>query len=172
MDRFPPCLGAIVAMTKDGVIGLNKQLPWHYSEDLRRFKRITLNSCIIMGRLTWESIGSKALPGRRNIVVSRSGVEGVEGYHSIEEALSSCINEQVWIIGGGQIYRSAVDYLTVLDITYVPDTVNDKNAIHFPDIDNQVWQASEPNRLGDTELVNTIYTRRAEHPPSSLITSL
>ncbi|NKB76567.1 MAG: dihydrofolate reductase [Gammaproteobacteria bacterium] len=154
-------------MTRNNVIGLDKQLPWHYSEDLRRFKKRTLNSCVVMGRLTWESMGSKALPNRRNIVISRFGVEGAEHHRSIEQALSTCLNEHVWIIGGGQIYRAALDYLTILDITYVPDVINDGNAIRFPNIDDQIWQASEPQNLDHSELVNIIYTRRPEHPPKS-----
>ena len=155
-------------MNHSNVIGLNKSLPWHYSEDLRRFKKVTMDSSIIMGRLTWESMGSKPLPGRRNIVISRMGIDGTEHYPSIEEALSWCRDQRTWIIGGGQIYSAAFPYLTKLDITLVPDIIDDDNVIRFPDINPGVWEASEPVQLGDNGLVNLIYTRRSGHPPVAL----
>ena len=80
-------IGAIVAISANGVIGKDGDLPWHYSEDLKRFKQLTLDSTIIMGRNTWDSLPRKPLPKRRNIVITRRGVEGVENYSSIEEAL-------------------------------------------------------------------------------------
>ena len=85
-DMPTPLRGAIVAMTRDNVIGLDGGLPWHYSENLKRFKRRTMGYAVVLGRVTWESIGRKALPGRRNIVISRSAVPGVECYHGIEIA--------------------------------------------------------------------------------------
>ena len=74
------CSGIIVAMTEDGVIGLGGTLPWHYSADLKRFKRVTLNSTIIMGRKTWDSLPIQPLPERQNIVITRNKSLEVEHY--------------------------------------------------------------------------------------------
>ena len=147
-------------MNKDRVIGLNGDLPWHYSADLKRFKRLTTGHTIVMGRLTWESIGSKSLPNRRNIVISRSTVDNVECYTSINDALESCEYDDIWFIGGGQIYRAAFSLLNLLDVTWVPDTVQDPTAITFPEIPEHEWRLVDSSPLEeDPRLVNSIYHR-------------
>lgn len=155
-------IGAIAAMTQDRVIGLNNGIPWHYSEDFKRFKRVTLNSAIIMGRKTWESIGSKPLPQRRNIVISRGVVEGVEHYSSIEQALQACWEEKsVWLIGGGQIYAQGLSHCNHLDITRVPDVIDPDKAILFPEINSAHWKAGSTQVLAeDPRLQTQTYTRR------------
>ena len=155
-----PRTGAIAAMTRNSVIGLNGSVPWHYSEDLKRFKRVTMDSTIIMGRLTWESIGGRPLPGRRNIVISRNSVDDVECFTGLEEALSQSADEVVWIIGGGQIYSAALPWLTWLDITYVPDAIEHPDAVLFPQIDPAIWQVAASTPLPDSTLVNVEYQRR------------
>ncbi len=125
-------------MNEDRVIGVNGDLPWHYSEDLKRFKRMTLGSAIVMGRLTWESIGGKPLPGRRNMVITRSTIEGVECFTSVAAA-ASATTQPVWFIGGGQLYQSALELCHVLDVTWVPDRVTDPTAVRFPAIDPDRW---------------------------------
>jgi dihydrofolate reductase len=134
-------IGAIAAMTRDRIIGLNNRIPWHYSEDFKRFKKVTLGSNLIMGRKTWESIGSKPLPKRRNIVISRNFVEGAEHYQTIQAALTACKTElqAIWFIGGGEIYAQAMPYCDLLDITIVPDDIGSKDAILFPEIDEKTW---------------------------------
>ena len=102
-DPEAPVRGAIVAMNRDNIIGLDGKIPWHHSGDLKRFKRRTMGAAIIMGRLTWESIGSKPLPGRRNVVISRNPVENAECYTDICTATRACEGGDTWIIGGGQI---------------------------------------------------------------------
>jgi len=120
-------IAAIWARTGDRVIGVNGRIPWHYSGDLKRFKRVTMGAAVIMGRKTWESI-RKPLPGRTNIVISRSwdavpvGVD-VRAY-GIQSALD-CAKEtgrpDTWIIGGGDVYQAALPYLDMIDETLVPD---------------------------------------------------
>ena len=156
----PPLRGAIAAMTRDHVIGLDGKIPWHYSEDLQHFKQRTLDSAILMGRRTWESIHCRALPQRRNIVISRNRVDNVEHYDSIEKALDACTKWDTWIIGGGQIYREGLRWATLLDITYVPDIVRSKAAIRFPSIDSSEWEVVETVFLANTDLKNVIYRRR------------
>ena len=133
--RANPIRGAIVAMTNDRIIGAGGKLPWHYPEDLKRFKQRTMGCAIIMGRKTWDSINRKALPGRRNIVISRSEVADVEHYNNIKDALNACKNKDTWIIGGSQIYHAAMPYLNLLDVTNVPDVIAQEDAVKFPEID-------------------------------------
>jgi len=153
-------LGAIAAMTKDRVIGLNGGLPWHYSEDLKRFKQRTTDCTVIMGRLTWESLGCRALPRRRNIVISRSIVDNVEHYPNISDALHACQPDRTWVIGGGQIYAAAFEHFTLLDITYVPDVISAPEAVLFPKIKPDIWKANAPTNIDNSALINIIYERR------------
>ena len=155
-----PLRGAIVAMTRDRVIGVDGGMPWHYSEDLKRFKRRTLGCAVIMGRVTWDAIGRKELPGRRNIVISRSVVSGVEHYGGIEQAMEACREQDLWVIGGEQIYRVAMGYLNLLDITWVPDVIERDDAARFPPIDLSRWRVAEQSTLlGNADLTNIIYHR-------------
>lgn len=131
----------IVAMTADGAIGLNGKIPWHYSADMRRFKRLTLNSTVIMGRKTWESLNIRPLPERQNIVVTRDRRVEAECYPSLQLALEHARHDSVWFIGGAAIYQEAVNYCDSLEITHVPDNVQDQNAVRFPPIDWSRWTA-------------------------------
>ena len=134
--------GAIVAIAEDGVIGLHGTLPWHYSADLKRFKRVTLGAAIVMGRKTWDSIGRKALPGRRNIVISRAGVDGVECYAGVEAALVAA-GDPCWVIGGAEIYAAALPFCDVIDITRVPERITDPDAVRFPALAPDEWRVVE-----------------------------
>jgi len=118
--------GAIVAMTAERVIGVDGVMPWHYSEDLKRFRRLTTGTTVIMGRLTFDAIGRKTLPNRRNIVISRTQQDGVDTYSSLEQALASC-DGPVWFIGGAKIYEESLRYCDLVDVMLVPDRID--NAI-------------------------------------------
>ena len=121
----------IVATTSDGGIGYKNQLPWpHNSEDMKRFAKITKgsgNNAIVMGRKTWESLPRGALPGRDNIVMSRT-LEKIEGgvvLRSIEEVMKYCEErkyEKVWVIGGAEIYKIFLEKKIVreIDKTIIP----------------------------------------------------
>lgn len=151
-------------MSRDRVIGIDGDLPWHHSADLKRFKQRTSGHTILMGRKTWESIGAKPLPGRRNIVISRRGVdEPVESYREIGEAFSACDDEDLWVIGGGQIYAAAMDRLNLLDVTLVPETPSPAGAVLFPEIDPRIWRkVSEEPLEGDPRLTSLVYLRSAD----------
>jgi len=120
-------LAVIAAVGRHRAIGSGGKLPWHISEDLKRFKRLTTGSAVLMGRKTWESIG-RPLPGRRNVVLSSSPVTGVETYASIEEALHALASsERVFVIGGGNVYAQLLEradelYLTLVDREVEADT--------------------------------------------------
>ena len=112
----------IVAVSENLVIGYKNALPWHISEDLKNFKKITTNHSVVMGRKTFESIG-KPLKDRRNIVISRDKalkIQGVEVVNSLDDAICLTKDEnEVFIIGGEQIYKMAMPIATNLHITKV-----------------------------------------------------
>lgn len=139
-------LALIVACAENNVIGRDNQLPWHLSEDLKYFKRTTLGKPIIMGRLTYESIG-RPLPGRTNIVVSRQEdwrAEGVQSVNSLSAAIElgkaeaqKLGSDEVMIIGGAQIYRESVDLCNRIYLTRVHATV--EGDAHFPELKLSEW---------------------------------
>ena len=132
--------GIIAAVSPEGVIGVDGKIPWHYPADMKRFKRLTSGTTVIMGRITWESLPRRPLPGRRNVVVTRRKIEGVECFESVPEALATCEGD-VWFIGGARIYEEAMRHADVIDVTYVPDRVDATGAVFFPRIDEDVWEA-------------------------------
>lgn len=127
-------LGSIAAVSPEWVIGLHNEVPWRHPGDFRRFKRVTLGATVIMGRLTWESMDRKPLPGRRNLVVTRTPDPAIECFPDLQAALAASTGD-VWFIGGARIYEEAMSFVDLLDITFVPDHVNDPAAVRFPAID-------------------------------------
>ena len=134
-------ISIIVAMSENSVIGLNNQLPWHISEDLKNFRKTTLNHCVIMGRKTYESIG-KPLKDRRNIVISRSKsllIDGVEVVNSLDRAISIVDDSsEIFIIGGEQIYTISLPMATHLYVTKVNGDY--KGDAFFPDYIQDEWK--------------------------------
>lgn len=139
----------IAAMDRNRLIGSDNQLPWHLPADLAHFKKVTMGKPVIMGRKTYESIG-RPLPGRTNIVLTRSGdfqSEGVVVAHNLEQALDHAADaDEVMIIGGSSLYELALPlvdrlYLTFIEYSYQGDA-------WFPDFDPAEWQviASEEHR--------------------------
>ena len=131
----------IVAVAQNGTIGDKISLLWHIKEDMRFFRTTTSGHAVIMGRKTFESLGSKPLPKRTNIVITRQDVEfeGALTAHSLQEAIRMAEgDEEVFIIGGAQIYAQALEcadrlYLTLVERDYEGDT-------SFPEIDYRYWQ--------------------------------
>ncbi|HLK35112.1 MAG TPA: dihydrofolate reductase [Polyangiaceae bacterium] len=154
--------GIVYAVSPEGVIGVDGKIPWRHGGDLRRFKRLTMGSTVIMGRTTFESIG-KALTGRRNIVVTRGRIDvpGVETARSIDEALALAGGSDVWFIGGARIYAEGMKYADVIDVTYVPDRVASPNAVLAPRIDEVEFEAGPLVAHEDEpELTRRVYARR------------
>lgn len=136
-----PKLMMIVAMAKNHMIGKDNKMPWHLPDDLKYFKAQTLNKPVIMGRKTFESLGSRPLPKRPNLVVSRNAsfqADGIKVFDSVETAINSVkdVNEVV-IMGGAQIYAQWINQVDRLLITEV-ETELDGDA-YFPVIDHQAW---------------------------------
>ena len=124
----------IWAQDKNGGIGKNGKLPWHIPEDLNNFKKLTLNSTIVMGRKTWASLPVKPLPARRNVVISSNSIADVENYHSIEQCIETLYGHDVkniFVIGGAQIYRHFIHRSDELHITLV-DAETAGIDIYFP----------------------------------------
>ncbi len=159
----------IVAMAENQCIGKDNQMPWHISDDLKRFKALTTGHPVIMGRKTYESILgylNKPLPNRTNIVISRTGFENTHDvpiFSDLEQAISHAKSiaetdgeNEVFIIGGAQIYTQSIELADSIHLTKVHESV-DGDAF-FPDFNEQDWQESE----------------RADHmehePPYSFIT--
>ncbi|RZJ64868.1 MAG: dihydrofolate reductase [Flavobacterium sp.] len=134
-------LGLVVAISENNAIGKDNQLLWHLPADLKHFKEITSGHTIIMGRKTYDSIG-RPLPNRRNIVITRSTdlqIPNVEVVNSLDSAISLCEGEnEVFIIGGAEIYKHAIQftdriYLTTVHQTYEAD-------VYFPELNKNEWK--------------------------------
>lgn len=140
-------ISIIAAYNNKRAIGKDGKIPWHLPEDLKRFKDLTMNHPIIMGRKTWESIG-KPLPGRRSVVVTRDSdkvyPKGVEVVHSLRSAVIGAqeyyLNDEIFIIGGEEIYRQA---LPKADKMYLTHIHNDSDGdTFFPDFDMDEWEVT------------------------------
>ena len=112
-------IGIIAAVSENGIIGINNNIPWigKYPEDLKRFKKLTVNSNIIMGSKTWRSIGEKPLPNRNNIIISSKlniETDQVSVANSVQTAIRMCKfnnNKPIWIIGGESIYQQSMNLI-------------------------------------------------------------
>jgi dihydrofolate reductase len=134
----------VAAVAASGVIGRGQSLPWHLPEDLRRFKALTIGKPILMGRRTLESIG-RALPGRRNLVLTRASsvsVPGVETVASVAEALERCrADAQLYVIGGAELYRLTLPLASDLYLTRVHAHISGDT--YFPELDLSQWRELE-----------------------------
>lgn len=163
-------ISTIAAVAKNNVIGRDNKLLWHIPEDLKHFKKTTMGKPVVMGRKTFESLG-KPLPGRPNIVVSRShapegGKEGAFFYSSIDEAIKAAKElaaemkvDEIFILGGGEIYKQTLDmtdrlYLTMIEREYEGDAF-------FPSFDRSEWKiVSEDHRDGDPAFTFVVLERK------------
>ncbi len=121
-------IALIAAVDRNLAIGSRGQLPWHYPADLKHFKALTFGHAILMGRKTFDSIG-KPLPGRRNLVLTRTPFEreGVECFATLDAALAA-VSGKLWVIGGGEIYAMCLPYAEHLALTRIPLTISDADA--------------------------------------------
>lgn len=156
-------IGMIVGINPAGIIGADGGIPWRYSADMKRFKAKTLNSTVVMGRVTYESIG-KPLPQRNNIVVTSKEIPGVTCRPDIASALVAFPGD-VWFIGGARIYEEAMEFADLIDITYVPDEFDPdqfQKVVYFPTIDTSVFEAGPREKNpDDPRIEHRTYRRRA-----------
>ena len=164
-EALPPApfRASMAAVSPEGIIGLDGGIPWDYASDRKRLWRLTRDTTIILGRLTWDSLPRRPMRRRRNIVISRGPVEGAESFRSLGEALAAC-DGTVWFLGGARIYEDAMDHADFLDLTYVPDRVRPQpgqSAVYFPEIDEARWLAGPPHPdPGEPGVVRRRFVRR------------
>jgi dihydrofolate reductase len=134
-------LSLIVAMARNRTIGVSNTLPWRCPEDLKHFKTLTMGHHMIMGRKTFDSIG-KPLPGRTTVVVTRNNDLSIADCviaHSLNEAIAACAgDEEIFIVGGAELYRQAVPVVDTLYITEIQQDV--EGDAHFPEFDKSIWR--------------------------------
>ena len=168
-------LAIVVAVAQDGAIGRGGDLLWHLPADLKRFKALTTGHTILMGRKTFESLPKGALPNRRTVVISRhtASLPGAEVYPSIADALEALqsLDEEVYVIGGGEIYRQLLPRTERIYLTRVEAIYPDADTF-FPELDMSQWRevertyfaADAQNELA-TELVILDRCSDTDHSP-------
>ena len=126
-------IGLVWAQSANGVIGRDGTLPWHLPEDLKHFRALTAGATVLMGRRTWESLPPRfrPLPGRRNLVLSRTPQEGVETFPDLAQALAA-VSGDVWVIGGAAVYRAALPFADRIVVTEIREIF--EGDTHAPDL--------------------------------------
>jgi dihydrofolate reductase len=135
-------IALVAALDRHRAIGRGNELPWRLPDDLKRFKALTLGKPVLMGRKTAQSLG-RALPGRRSLVLTRSGsvpFAGMEAVASLDEAITLAGAADLMVIGGGEIYALALPFANTMHLTHVDTEVADADA-YFPAFDPAQWQA-------------------------------
>jgi dihydrofolate reductase len=135
-----PTLTLVVAVADNDVIGVDGTLPWRLPEDMRHFRRLTLGHIVLMGRKTFDSLG-KPLPGRENWVLTRDRAyapAGARTFASLDEAFTAAADQMIMVIGGAEIYRQALPYAQVIELTRVHATP--AGDTFFPRLDAVAWQ--------------------------------
>lgn len=160
-----PRVSLIAAVATNGVIGRDGRMPWHLPEDLKRFKALTMGHAIVMGRKTFDSIG-RLLPGRRTIIITRQRnyrVEGAEVVNSLDDAIALARDDdEVFVIGGGEIYAQALPLATRLHLTEIDATA--EGDVRFPAIQKAQWhEIDRESRRAEngTPFAFVTYERRA-----------
>ena len=139
-------ISLIVAMDENRAIGVNNRIPWHLPDDLKRFKTLTMEHHIIMGRKTYESI-SNPLPGRTKVIITRQQHYQPDGclvVHSVDEAIDLVENRgetEAFIIGGGEIFKQSLELADRIYLSIVHTTVQAE--IYFPQLDELQWTEIE-----------------------------
>ncbi len=156
-------LSIIVAHDPNLVIGKDGELPWHFSEDLKFFKKTTMDSPILMGRGVFEELNEKPLPGRENVVLSRSRTyDHVPTFKSIDKALEYLSDqEQVFIIGGGEIYKQTIDKVDELIITQVKKEY--EGDTYFPEYRDKIGEVWEEVWREDHEEFSFVKYKRVNN---------
>jgi dihydrofolate reductase len=138
-------ISIIVAISENYGIGKNNRLLWNIPDDLKRFKQLTLGNCVIMGKRTWESLPRKPLPGRQNVVITDIPDECIDcgtTAYSIEDAIKKCEKgKEIFIIGGGSVYRQFMPLADKLYITHIHKKAPADT--WFPEIDENDWEPVE-----------------------------
>lgn len=170
-------ISIIVAVAANNAIGRGNRLLWHLPQDLKYFKEVTTGHPVVMGRKTYESIG-RPLPGRRNIVLTRSGklesvqiknpdtttLEAISGIEEFLKLAQEAPQEEFFIVGGGELYRTMLPYADKLYITHIEATVEDADTF-FPQIEPEIWSLERcsqrySDQENNLEFRFALYTRK------------
>lgn len=159
----------IVAIADDHAIGVKGGLPWHLSEDLKYFKRMTQGCPVIMGRTTYFSLPFHPLKGRKNIVLNLGGdpIPEATCVYSFDEAFAEAEKEQSeksFVMGGASVYKAAINMMDKLYVTHVHTTIPEADAF-FPEIDPEIWQVESKSETYTDEETGyrfefVVYTRK------------
>ncbi|MEU0881500.1 dihydrofolate reductase [Lentzea sp. NPDC005914] len=140
-------IGLIWAQAPNGVIGRDGTMPWHIPEDMKHFREITAGAAVLMGRRTWESLPPRfrPLPGRRNLVLSRTPQEGAETFSSLEKALAD-VTGDLWVMGGSAVYEATLPFADRVEVTEIREVF--EGDTYAPKIDREPlgvgeWQESK-----------------------------
>ncbi|WP_243794645.1 dihydrofolate reductase [Saccharopolyspora gloriosae] len=141
-------IGLIWAQSANGVIGRDATMPWHLPEDLKHFRTVTAGATVLMGRRTWESLPPRfrPLPGRRNLVLSRTPQDGAETFTDLSEALATASGD-VWVIGGAAVYRAALPLADRIVVTEIRELFDGDT--HAPEV------GRAPDSTGDWQESST-----------------
>jgi dihydrofolate reductase len=164
-----PPIHLIFATSRNGVIGVNNQLPWHLPEDLAHFKTTTQGQTVLMGRRTWDSLPKKPLPNRLNLILTHQPnwtAPGAHAVHSINEALQvasqlTSSTQPIWVIGGAELYHLTLPIATKLVVTQIEQDV--QGDTFAPHIDTTDWQVdSSSHHISQQRIPYTIqhYSKR------------
>jgi dihydrofolate reductase len=138
-------IALVAAVAENNCIGKDGQLPWRIAEDMKHFKELTMGNTVLMGRKTWESIPEKfrPLPGRKNVVITRNAhyplPPDVERFTDPRDAIASHLKENIFVIGGGEIYQQTLPLADTVYLTHVHQPVDGDT--FFPSLDPSVWKA-------------------------------
>ena len=156
-------IAILAAVAENGVIGVDNDLPWHLPEDLKKFKELTTGKVVVMGRKTYESIIKrlgKPLPNRKNVVITRQtgykALPDVDIFYNLEDALNANKSNDIFIIGGGEIFKQSIDKANMMYITHVHETYEGDS--RFPKIDMKNWKLIEEEKRNGFSFA--IYKRR------------
>lgn len=160
MSSIVPNLSLIAAVADNNVIGVNNQMPWHLSADLKRFKQLTLGKPMLMGRKTWESLPG-LLPGREHIVITRDphySAPGADLQPSLSAALDALQDTpEIMLIGGAELYAQAMPYASKMYLTAIHLTPQGDR--YFPAIDAQIWhEIARESGANDAPIAHTFIT--------------
>lgn len=155
----------IAAIGRDNAIGRNGDLAFHLRADMRHFKELTTGHTVVMGRKTFDSLPKGALPNRRNIVITRNpdfAAAGTQRAASLDEAIAMAAGEEIFIIGGGEIYRQALPLADRMELTLIDADTPDADTF-FPTIDPARWRKLTATTPATDETTALTYTFQTYH---------
>lgn len=135
----------IAAMDRNRVIGHGNAMPWHLPAEMAYFRRMTTGKTVLMGRKTFESLGSKPLPNRRNVILTKqleNAFNGCEVVHSVQEALSLGETDELMVIGGGEVYELLLPYADKVLLTHVEAAI-ERGDTFFPELPSEQWRVAD-----------------------------